>query len=246
MTRRLVEVSPGVLVATSRRDTTTSTVVRATPASNEVLLVDPAWEPDELEALADDLDELGLQVVAGFSTHAHFDHVLWHPRFGSPPRWASAETARRATSSPTRDELLGELGPWPAELLPLVGDVAPLPGPGRLLPWQGQPVEVVVHDAHVPGHGALWLSGSRILLAGDMLSDVEPPLPATDDPAGFAAYLDGLETLRPFVEQAALVIPGHGHVGQDPKARLAADLRALDSLARGRGLPPGDTRVAPA
>jgi hypothetical protein len=32
---------------------------------------------------------LGLPVVAGFSTHPHWDHVLWHSRFGDVPRYAA-------------------------------------------------------------------------------------------------------------------------------------------------------------
>ena len=82
------EVAPGVLVTTSRRDTTTTTVV---VHGDEALLVDPAWDPDELAAIADLLDAHGLRVVAGVSTHAHHDHLLWHPRFGTAPRSRVAE-----------------------------------------------------------------------------------------------------------------------------------------------------------
>lgn len=239
MTSRLVAVTPDVLVAVSRRDTTTSTVVRTSPGSGDVLLVDPAWELDELETLADDLDELGLSVVAGFSTHAHFDHLLWHPRFGEAPRWASATTT--AVAAATRTELLRELGTWPGELVPLVGDV--LAVRGGHLPWAGQRITMVEHDAHVAGHTALWLPGPQILLAGDMLSDVEPPLPARGDKS-LAAYASGLDALAPFVAAAALLVPGHGHVTQDPRARLAADRRFVEAVASGR--PPADARRPPA
>ena len=50
--RELVEVAPGVLVATSRVMATTSTVLAG---GGEALLVDPAWERDELDALAAEL-----------------------------------------------------------------------------------------------------------------------------------------------------------------------------------------------
>jgi hypothetical protein len=29
-------------------------------------------------------------VVAGFSTHCHWGHLLWHSRFGDVPRYATA------------------------------------------------------------------------------------------------------------------------------------------------------------
>jgi glyoxylase-like metal-dependent hydrolase (beta-lactamase superfamily II) len=196
--------------------------VRASPGSGEVLLVDPAWEVPELVGLADDLDALGLRVVAGFSTHAHFDHLLWHPRFGDVPRWATHTTARLAIDD--RAAIVDELGPWPDELLPLVGGVDGVDA-GRL-PWPGQEAVVVEHGAHVAGAAALWLPGPRILLAGDMLSDVEPPLPADDDPS-CRAYARGLDVLAPFVAQARLVVPGHGRPTRSPSLRLAADRRAL-------------------
>lgn len=224
---RLVEVADGILVATSRRDSTTTTVVVG--PGGRALLVDPAWEVDELESLADDLDTLGLTVEAGFSTHAHFDHLLWHPRFGDVPRWASPETVRRSTSPEGRAALLAELGPWPAELVPLVARVQELAAPA--VPWPGPRVELVVHDAHVPGHTALWLPTRRVLLAGDMLSDVEPPLPE-DGPDPLAAYAEGLDALEPFAAAAALLVPGHGSPTAEPLARLAADRRALAALAR--------------
>jgi hypothetical protein len=35
-------------------------------------------------------------VVAGFSAHPHWDHLLWHPRFGDVPRYATPAGARLA------------------------------------------------------------------------------------------------------------------------------------------------------
>jgi glyoxylase-like metal-dependent hydrolase (beta-lactamase superfamily II) len=41
-----------------------------------VLLIDAGITGDEMVAIADDLRNLGQPVVAGFSTHPHWDHVL--------------------------------------------------------------------------------------------------------------------------------------------------------------------------
>src|SRR5690606_4124558 len=85
--RALTQVTDGVWVATSRNFRTTSTIVAN---GTRALLVDPAWDPDELVGLAAAIDALGLTVICGFATHAHYDHLLWHASFGDPPRWTTA------------------------------------------------------------------------------------------------------------------------------------------------------------
>ena len=220
----MYEVVPGVLIATSRRDTTTSTVV---VHGNTALLVDPAWEPDELSDLADFLEDSGLRVEAGFSTHAHQDHVLWHPGFGGAPRWTSPAAAELVAEH--RGELVDLLGPdWPLALMPLVGKVEALAE--NVIPWDGHRAEIVVHDGHSTGHAAVWLPESRVLLAGDMLSDVELPLAQE---TGLAAYDEALTVLLPFVRQAAVLVPGHGHPTSDPMERWDADRRYLDGVLAG-------------
>lgn len=227
--RQLVEVAPGVHVAQSRRDRTTSTVVEA--AAGSVLLVDPAWDPDELAGLAAALAARGWRAAAGVATHAHHDHLLWHPGFGDVPRWATASTARLAREH--RPELIEALGPgWPAELADLVGDVFPC---GDELIVDGLHAEVVEHDGHAPGHAALWLPHARVLLAGDMLSDVELPLPF--DPDDLPAYRAALETLAPYVAAARVLVPGHGSPTDRPLERLDTDRRFFDALLAGVDAP---------
>lgn len=225
MTAASVEVADGLHVLTSAVEVTTSTIVVG-PAGG-ALLVDPAWVPAELTAIADLIQRRGLTVTAGFSTHAHHDHLLWHPRFGDAPRWASARTAELAVAE--RPALLEHMGPgWPPELLELLGRVAPVDDAHLPDPW-GE-VELVVHDGHAPGHTALWLPGRGVLLVGDMLSDVELPLPFGPD--DLDAYLAGLDRLAPYVARAAVLVPGHGRPTTEPLARLDADRRYLDTLIR--------------
>src|SRR5579875_2248328 len=116
--RNAAEIAPGVWVTTSRRMLTTSTILTD---GRSAFLVDPAWDPHELDSLADDLTKAGVEVVGGFATHAHHDHLLWHPGFGEAPRWASARTAELAISE--RDELVEALGDFPADLSALMGRV---------------------------------------------------------------------------------------------------------------------------
>ncbi|MFB7892852.1 MBL fold metallo-hydrolase [Microbacterium sp. NPDC056044] len=233
----MIEVADGVLVATSRVMSTTSTVLHG---GGEALLIDPAWLPDELDALADALDARGLRVIGGFATHAHHDHLLWHPRFGTAPRWASPATATLARDE--RAALVAALGAdFPTALVDLMGRVE---GTDAALPRASTPAgfapELVVHDGHAPGHTALWLPEQRVLIAGDMLSDVELPLPF--DPDDLPAYLAALDLLEPYVECAAIVIPGHGLPGSNAVSRLDADRRYLADVVAGRT--PSDPRLA--
>ena len=232
--RPLREVAPGVLVATSRRMLTTSSLLIG---GSETLLVDPAWLPDELDALAAEVRQRRLRVIGGFATHAHQDHLLWHPEFGSAPRWASATTARFATAE--RAALVDALGPaFPVHLVDLMGRVRAVDAaiPAESVP-AGVDVELVIHDGHAPGHSAVWLPATRVLLAGDMLSDVELPLPF--DPDDLPSYLQALDRLEPYARRAEVIVPGHGHVGGDADARLDADRRYLaEMIALGESYDP--------
>jgi len=211
-------------VTTSRRELTTSTVVVAGGAA---LLVDPSWDPDELCWIAADLAAAGIEVTAGFATHAHHDHVLWHPDLGDARRWAGPETVRLAARH--RARLVANLGEeWPADLAELVGRLTPVDG--DRLPWAGADAALITHDAHAAGHTAVWIGTVGVLLAGDMLSDVELPLLETSSAAD---YLAGLAALRPSVERAAVLVPGHGHPavgGPAVRARWHADRRYVQSL----------------
>ncbi|GAB3564931.1 MBL fold metallo-hydrolase [Spelaeicoccus albus] len=264
----LEEAADGVFVATSRIDVTTSTVI---VDGTECVLVDPAWTPAELSALAAEIARRGWAVSAGLATHAHHDHLLWHPGFGTGPRWGSAGTVQMIREHYA--DLLGALdngsdngsgdGPGdgpaavadgehsrvPAWYRELFARVAPVPGDnlpepfgtssGRLADRQSEPMELIVHDGHAPGHTALWLPHRRVLVAGDMLSDLELPLPL--DPDDVPAYLHALDVLEPYVHRAEVLIPGHGTPTTDPAARLAADYAYFDDVRTGR--PSADPRV---
>jgi glyoxylase-like metal-dependent hydrolase (beta-lactamase superfamily II) len=225
---RLLEVAAGLLVATSRIDSLNSVVVFG--RDGDVMLIDPGWQQDELDDLAGELSARSLKPALGFATHAHHDHLLWHPDFGEVPRWASPDTVRIAGSH--RAELLAALGDdFRPEVLSLTGRVAALPG--LTIPWLGPETDIVLHDAHIVGHSAAWIAELGVLVAGDMLSDVELPLP-DDSSNALTVYRAGLETLAPYASVARLVIPGHGSVTADGAARLDADRRYLDDLAAGR------------
>jgi glyoxylase-like metal-dependent hydrolase (beta-lactamase superfamily II) len=233
----LSEIAPGVLVGTSSFELTTTTVVAGSEGG--CLLIDPAVTVAELARLVADLRELGLRPVAGWSTHPHWDHVLWSRDLGRALRYATpaaaafaraelAELAREAQqSAPGHDvSLLGRLTALDA----------------NVIPWDGPEARLIVHDGHAPGHGAVFLPGTGVLVGGDMCSDVEIPLLDLAAPDPLGDYRVGLERLAA-VTGVRHVVPGHGHVGDggEFRRRLAADAAYLDALAEGE--PFEDPRV---
>src|SRR6478609_1791577 len=99
----LNEVADGVWVRQSAWVWSNSIVVRG---EGGLVLVDPGIDGSELDELADDVERLGLPVVAGFCTHPHWDHLLWRPRFGDVPRYATAPAARTATQARERAQVM--------------------------------------------------------------------------------------------------------------------------------------------
>jgi hydroxyacylglutathione hydrolase len=245
--RDLVEVRPGVWVATATIWTTTSTVVVA--PGGEALVVDPAVTVEEVEALAAAVHGQGWRVTAGFATHPHWDHVLWSRSLGDAPRYATARGADAARSRGT-DLVAAADAAAPGHDPALVGALTPLPRGARRLPWptgrtadggpaaqaDEQPREpagavVVEHDAHAPGHAALVVHG--VLLAGDMLSDVEVPLVDTGSRDPVRTYRGALDALELAARDVDALVPGHGSpaVGRAAvAARFAADRAYLDAL----------------
>ncbi|HEY2056585.1 MAG TPA: MBL fold metallo-hydrolase [Solirubrobacterales bacterium] len=230
----LNQVGDGVWVRQSGWVWTNSIVVRG---EDGLIMVDPGIDGSELDQLADDLEELGIPVVAGFSTHPHWDHLLWHSRFGDVPRYATAACAQAATEGRERGQAMAEesASGIPLELL---GLVTPLPADGGPLPG-----EIIVHQAHADGHAAILLADRGVLLAGDMLSDVLIPLFNHRGTDQVGAYETALDLLEEAAKQVDVVVPGHGAVAEGPEvaARLAADRAYIEAL--GRGEDPVDARL---
>ncbi|MEO8221831.1 MAG: MBL fold metallo-hydrolase, partial [Specibacter sp.] len=154
-----------------------------------VLLIDPGITGDEMAALANDLRELGQPVVAGFSTHPHWDHLLWHATLGEAPRYGTARCAANIqdllSNADWQDRVAEGLPPEFAEEIPmdLLGLVTGLPAGTVQIPWDGPQVRIMEHHGHAPGHAALLIEERGVLVAGDMLSDVLIPLLDFNDTA---------------------------------------------------------------
>jgi hypothetical protein len=145
----LNQVADGVWVRQSEWVVSNAIVVRG---EGGLILVDPGIDGSDLNQLADDLDRLGIPVVAGFSTHPHWDHLLWHLRFGDVPRYATTAGAHAASQARERGQKMAaeSASGIPLELF---GLVTPLPADGGRVPG-----EIVEHQAHAIGHAAVLLA----------------------------------------------------------------------------------------
>ena len=235
----LTPVAPGVFAHQSPLLRNNTVVVQG---DDGVLLVDPGITAAEMRCLAADLRDLGMPVVAGFATHPDWDHALWHPAFGDAPRWGTAACAAflrdlRAQRD-WQQQFADALPPEIVTDVPIdpFGLIEALPADGGRFPWNGPEVRVVAHPGHAVGHAALVVEGSRVLIAGDMLSDVFVPMPdleGADDALG--DYLAGLDALASVTDHVDAFVPGHGSVGDAAqlRQRLALDRRYIETLRDG-------------
>jgi glyoxylase-like metal-dependent hydrolase (beta-lactamase superfamily II) len=223
----LRQVAEGVLIRQSEFCQSNAVVVSGRAG---VLLIDPGILGEEMVALANDLRELGQPVVAGFSTHPHWDHLLWHTRLGAAPRYGTARCAAtaRALLSDARwkDRIASFIPPDIAEQVPLdlLGLITGLPAEMAQIPWDGPRVRIIEHQAHAPGHAALLIEDRGVLIAGDMLSDVLIPmldLNATADPIG--DYLAALRRLEGAAADVDVLVPGHGSIGGADQVQVRID-----------------------
>lgn len=245
----LRQVAEGVLVHESEFVQSNAIVVQGRAGA---LLIDPGVQDHEMACLANDLSDLGQTVVAGFSTHPDWDHLLWHDRFGAPPRYGTARCAaavRDQLSDPgAKAAITAHLAPTGiAEQVPLdlFGLITGLPAGTAQIPWDGPRVRIIEHQGHAPGHAALLIEERGVLVAGDMLSDVLIPmlddLNSTNDP--IEDYLAALQLLEGVAGDVDVVVPGHGSVGgaDQVHARIERDRAYVLALREGRV--PGDPRV---
>jgi glyoxylase-like metal-dependent hydrolase (beta-lactamase superfamily II) len=230
----LRQVTDGVLVHVSEWCQSNSVVVQGNAGA---LLIDPGIHGDELACLARDLSDSGQSVAAGFSTHPHWDHMLWHPALGNAPRYSTelcADTARVRLANGIDARRFGIPDDTPLDLL---GQISGLPTDSGEVPWDGPRVRIVEHRAHALGHAALLVEDRGVLVAGDMLSDVFIPmldLRDAADPVG--DYLAALELLGALASEVEFVIPGHGSVGDADqlRARIDRDRDYVQALRDGR------------
>jgi glyoxylase-like metal-dependent hydrolase (beta-lactamase superfamily II) len=201
--------------------------------------------------LANDLRELGQPVVAGFSTHPDWDHVLWHAELGEAPRYGTARCSAHMrdllSDADWKARVAEGLPPEIADEVPLdlFGLITGLPAETEQIPWDGPRVRIVEHPAHAPGHAALLIEELGVLVAGDMLSDVLIPMLDVEAADPIEDYLVGLRLLEGVADDVDVLVPGHGSVGGADQVRARIDQDRAYVHALHDGGVPDDPRVGP-
>lgn len=239
----LAPITEGVLVHQSGFMQSNAVVVSG---AEGVLLVDAGITSDEIAGIAAELGERALPVALGFSTHPHWDHLLWAAELGDVPRYGTGRCAAmigsRLSDPDWRSFVSGMI---PADIVAdvplndLFGRITALPEGASSVPWEGPEARVLEHSGHAGGHAALVVA--RVLIAGDMLSDVLVPILNAMAPDPVGDYLAALDLLEAAVDEVDVVIPGHGSVGTDVRERIALDRAYV--LALRDGEEPDDPRI---
>ena len=242
------QIADGVLVHQSELLQNNAVVVQGKAG---VLLIDAGITGDEMADLADDLRKLGQPVVAGFSTHPDWDHVLWDAELGEAPRYGTARCAAfmrdLLSHADWRARVAEGLPPEIAEEIPLdlFGLITGLPAETAQIPWDGPKVRIIEHQAHAQGHAALLIEDSRVLVAGDMLSDVFIPMLDFSSADPIEDYLAALQLLEGVADDVDVFVPGHGSIGgaDELRARIELDRAYVEALRDGGVL--DDPRIGP-
>lgn len=244
----LRRIAEGVLVHESEFIQSNAVVVEG---RDGVLLIDAGLTGTEMTAMAEELRRSGRPVVAGFSTHPDWDHVLWHAGFGEAPRYGTAPCAAAMAELRShddwRDRVAEGLPPEYAEDIPmeLFGLLTGLPEGTTRIPWHGPAVRIVEHRAHAPGHAALLIEERGVLVAGDMLSDILVPFLDFDAAEPIEDYLTALLRFEELTAQVDAVVPGHGSIGGRAQLSERIGLDRAYVRALRDGVDPDDPRVGP-
>jgi glyoxylase-like metal-dependent hydrolase (beta-lactamase superfamily II) len=245
----MMQVVEGVLVHESDFMQSNAVVVQG---ETGVLLIDAGIRGDEIASIANDLRGSGHRVAAGFSTHPHWDHLLWHAELGAAPRYGTARCAAaiqaRLSDPDWRAMVAGMIPPDLIEQVPLdesFGRIIGLPAETTRVPWDGPAIRIIEHQGHAPGHAALLVEELGVLVAGDMLSDVLIPMLNFLAPDPIEDYLVALQLLEEAAGDVDVVIPGHGSVGRAGQVRTRIDRDRAYVQALRDGHDPSDPRIGP-
>ena len=237
---RAVSLTESALLITSAFWQTNAVALRA---GGEAILIDSPYLPEELDALPGVLAGAGYEPDGLIATHGDFDHLLGRVAYPGMALGVGESTALRFRGAP--GEAQRQLRHYDQDFYivraaPLaLGQVQALPVPGRLDLGNGpDAIEIELHAAegHTPDGMALFARPLGVLMVGDYLSSVEIPWIHGSLPE----YRSTLRRLRPLVEAAEVIVPGHGpaHTSETALRLIDEDEAYLDALEAGEEKPP--------
>lgn len=229
---RAIAVHEDVVVAIGAIWKTTCTAVRA---GDEAFLIDSPILPDELEALPALLEQAGFPISGLLVTHADWDHLLGRYAFPEASIGCGETTAARLAAEPGTAQR--ELRDFDEEYL--IDRPSPLSLPGvQALPVPGycalgdRELELHPADGHTSDGTAVWIPWAGVLVVGDYVSP--SAIPELSPSSSVDGYLATLRRLEPLVEQADVVVPGHGEPLDAVRAAaiLREDVAYVEALQR--------------
>jgi glyoxylase-like metal-dependent hydrolase (beta-lactamase superfamily II) len=229
---RVIAVHEDALVLTSSLWQTNAVALRS---GEEAMLIDSPYFPDEIELLPEVLEQAGFRPAGLLATHADWDHLLGRLAFPEASLGVAESTGLRLRAEPgVAQKRLREADDeyYVSRSRPLaLGSYQVLPVPGKL-ELGSEELELHPAEGHTEDGMTLFAPWCGLLVCGDYLSDVEIPTYTDRE-----LYRMTLEHLRPLVEAAETVVPGHGSpLTRDEALRILEE--DLAYLADGE-LPPG-------
>jgi glyoxylase-like metal-dependent hydrolase (beta-lactamase superfamily II) len=228
---RAIAVHEDVVVAIGAIWKTTCTAVRA---GDEAFLIDSPILPDELEALPALLEQAGFPISGLLVTHADWDHLLGRYAFPQASIGCGETTAARLAAEPgTAQRELREFDeqylidrPGPLSL----PGVQALPVPGHCSVGERE-LELHPAEGHTSDGTAIRIPWAGVLVVGDYLSP--GAIPELSPSISLDSFLATLRRLEPLVEQAEVVVPGHGEPLDSVRAAaiLREDMAYVEALA---------------
>ena len=237
---QVVSVHADVVVVRSAFWQTTCTIVHR---GEECFAIDSPVLPDELDALPAILDQAGWRLSGLLCTHGDWDHLLGRMAFPDAALGCAETTAARLRAEPGGaqrglrdfDEEHYVERPRPLSL----GQVQAIGVPGHVEIGDAE-LDLLPTAGHTADGMAIRVPWAGVVLCGDYLSPVE--IPWLSKTGSRDAYLATLELLRPYVEQADFVVPGHG-AALDAQRALAI---MREDVAYLHALPDPDAPLPPA